>query len=46
MSKVAFLLADGFEDSEMQKPYEKIREAGHEAVIIGLKQGEELNGKK
>jgi protease I len=45
MKKVAFLLANGFEDSEMQKPYEAIKEAGHETVIIGLKQGEELSGK-
>jgi protease I len=45
MKKVAFLLASQFEDSEMQKPYEAIKESGHETVIIGLKKGEELTGK-
>jgi protease I len=46
MAKVAFLLGPQFEDSEMQKPYEAIREAGHETVIIGLKAGERLEGKQ
>jgi protease I len=46
VAKVAFLLGAQFEDSEMQKPYDAIREAGHEAVIIGLKAGERLEGKK
>ncbi|AEI45888.1 type 1 glutamine amidotransferase domain-containing protein [Paenibacillus mucilaginosus] len=46
MAKVAFLLGPAFEDSEMQKPYEAILEAGHEAVIIGLKAGEKLEGKQ
>lgn len=45
MSKIAFLLADQFEDSEMQVPYDEVRKAGHEAIIIGLKQGESLTGK-
>ncbi|WP_159881799.1 type 1 glutamine amidotransferase domain-containing protein [Paenibacillus puerhi] len=46
MKKVAFLLASEFEDSEMQKPYEAIKAAGHEAVIVGLKKGEKLTGKQ
>ncbi|MBP1154978.1 MULTISPECIES: type 1 glutamine amidotransferase domain-containing protein [unclassified Paenibacillus] len=46
MAKVAFLLGPQFEDSEMQKPYDAVREAGHEAVIIGLTSGERLEGKK
>jgi protease I len=46
MAKVAFLLAQNFEDSEMQKPYDAIREAGHEAVIVGLTAGVRLEGKK
>ncbi|PZE22358.1 type 1 glutamine amidotransferase domain-containing protein [Paenibacillus xerothermodurans] len=45
MAKVAFLLAPQFEDSEMQKPYDAVREAGHETVIIGLKAGERVEGK-
>ncbi|MFB5678732.1 type 1 glutamine amidotransferase domain-containing protein [Paenibacillus terreus] len=46
MSKVAFLLANEFEDSEMQVPYDEVKKAGHEADIIGLRQGETLTGKK
>lgn len=43
--KVAFLLADGFEDSEMANPFDEMVRNGHETVIIGLRAGEELKGK-
>ncbi len=46
MAKVAFLLANGFEDSEMKNPYEAVKEAGHEAIIVGLEKGAECKGKK
>lgn len=46
MAKVAFLLASDFEDSEMKNPYEAIKEAGHEAVIIGMDKGVVCEGKK
>ncbi|CAH1196783.1 Protein/nucleic acid deglycase 2 [Paenibacillus auburnensis] len=46
MSKVAFLLASGFEDSEMKVPYDEVIQAGHQAEIIGLKKNETLLGKK
>ncbi|ANE48682.1 general stress protein [Paenibacillus swuensis] len=46
MKKVAFLLADGFEDSEMKNPYDAIVKNGNDAVIISLKAGDELKGKK
>lgn len=46
MAKVAFLLANGFEDSEMENPYNAIKNAGHETVIIGLEKGVECQGKK
>lgn len=42
MSKVAFLLASGFEDSEMNVPYDEVIKAGHQAEIIGLKKNETL----
>jgi len=35
-----------FEDSEFQVPYERVKEAGHEPVVIGLKAGKKLAGKK
>src|SRR5690625_4434740 len=46
MAKVSFLLADNYEDSEMVNPYNAIKEAGHEVVIVGLEKGVELKGKK
>ncbi|MCP3792818.1 type 1 glutamine amidotransferase domain-containing protein [Paenibacillus sp. CH40] len=46
MSKIAFLLADQFEDSEMKVPYDELKKAGHEAHIVGLKQGEKVSGKQ
>ncbi|TWI58099.1 type 1 glutamine amidotransferase domain-containing protein [Halalkalibacter nanhaiisediminis] len=46
MAKIAFLLADGFEDSEMVSPYDAMKEAGHESIIIGLEKGLECKGKK
>ena len=46
MAKVAFLLDSGFEDSEMVNPYEAIKDAGHEVVIIGNEKGYVCEGKK
>lgn len=43
--KVAFLLADGFEDSEMQNPYDAMVKNGNDAVIISMLGNEELHGK-
>src|SRR5690606_7689895 len=46
MAKVCFLLANGYEDSEMKNPYEAVKEAGHTADIVSLEKGVELKGKK
>ncbi|KKI90236.1 general stress protein [Bacillus sp. SA1-12] len=46
MAKVAFLLAGGFEDSEMKNPFDAVKEAGHEAIIVGLEKGAQCDGKK
>lgn len=46
LAKVAFLLAGGFEDSEMKNPYDAVKEAGHEAIIVGLEKGAQCDGKK
>jgi protease I len=46
MAKVAFIVDEMFEDSEFQMPYDRVQEQGHEAVIIGLEAGKELEGKK
>jgi len=46
MAKVAFVLADDFEDSEFRVPYDRIRDAGHEVTVIGIEAGKEVSGKK
>ncbi|MGH3329289.1 MAG: type 1 glutamine amidotransferase domain-containing protein [Streptomycetales bacterium] len=46
MARIAFILDDVFEDSEFQVPYDKVREAGHEAVVVGLQPGKQVTGKK
>jgi protease I len=46
MARVAFILDGMFEDSEFKVPYDRVREAGHEAVVIGLVKGKKLHGKK
>jgi protease I len=45
MAKVAFILDQMFEDSEFRVPYDRVKEAGHEPVIIGLEAGKKLKGK-
>ena len=46
MAKVAFIVDEMFEDSEFRFPYDRVREAGHETVIVGLEEGKTLEGKK
>ena len=46
MAKVAFVLADDFEDSEFKVPYDRIRGAGHEVTVIGTEAGKEVHGKR
>jgi len=45
MAKVAFVLADDFEDSEFKVPYDRIREAGHKVTVVGTGT-KEVKGKK
>jgi protease I len=46
VAKVAFIMDEMFEDSEFRVPYDRVKEAGHEAVIVGLGKGKKLAGKK
>lgn len=46
MAKAAFIIDEMFEDSEFRVPYDGVRQAGHEAVIVGLSAGKKLEGKK
>lgn len=46
MAHVAFVLADGFEDSEFKVPYDRLRDAGHEIAVVGTEPGQEVSGKR
>ena len=45
MAKVAFILDQMYEDSEFRLPYDRLKEAGHEPVVVGLEAGKQLEGK-
>jgi protease I len=44
--KVAVVLGPKFEDSEFKEPYDALRSAGHEATVVGLEAGAQLEGDK
>ena len=46
MARVAFILADMFEDSEFKVPYDRIRSAGHDVVVVGSEAGTQVKGKR
>jgi protease I len=46
MARIAMLLDEMFEDSEFRVPYDRLREAGHEVVVVGLQAGKRVAGKK
>ncbi len=46
MARIAFVLADDFEDSEFKEPYERLRAEGHEPTVVGKTAGATVNGKK
>src|SRR5688572_6540831 len=46
MARVAFIVANDFEDSEFREPYERLRRAGHEVTVIGSEAGTPIQGKK
>ena len=46
MARVAFIVDEMFEDSEFRVPFDRVKEAGHEPVVIGLEANKKLEGKK
>ena len=46
MAMIAIALADGFEDSEFAVPYQRLREAGHEVTVFGMRAGDVVTGKR
>jgi protease I len=43
--RVACVVGDGFKDSELRVPFDKLKSAGHEVVIIGAETGARIEGK-
>ncbi|HEY0480746.1 MAG TPA: type 1 glutamine amidotransferase domain-containing protein [Kofleriaceae bacterium] len=46
MSKIAILVDDMFEDSELRIPYDRLRAAGHQVDLVGKEAGREVVGKQ
>jgi protease I len=46
VARIAFIIDDLFEDVEYLDPYERVQEAGHDAVTVGQAAGKEVSGKK
>lgn len=46
MARVAVILDETFEDSEFRQPYESLRGARHDVVVVGIEGKKELKGKK
>lgn len=45
MATVAFIFDEMFEDSELEVPYQRLKQAGHEPVLVGLEANKEVTGK-
>jgi protease I len=46
VARIAMLLDDMFEDSEFRIPYDRLRKAGHEVVVVGKEAGKQVTGKQ
>jgi protease I len=46
MARVAFVVDSMFEDAELRVPWDRLRQAGHQTVLVGSRPGERLEGKR
>ncbi len=46
MARIAMLLDQLFEDAEFRVPYDRLRQAGHEVVVVGKEAGKQVTGKQ
>lgn len=46
MARIAVLVDDLFEDAELRVPYDRLRAAGHDLVLVGLERGKRVKGKQ
>ncbi len=45
MKRIAILATDGFQDSELSEPYERLKDAGFKVLVIGAAAGRRITGK-
>jgi protease I len=45
MARVAMIVDEMFEDSELRVPYDRLKAAGHEVVIVGREENKKIAGK-
>jgi protease I len=45
MAKIAVLIGQEYEDSELTIPVERLKQAGHEVELLGVEAGQEITGK-
>ncbi|MFO8025401.1 type 1 glutamine amidotransferase domain-containing protein [Thiohalophilus sp.] len=46
MSKLVFIVGEGFEDSEFEVPYAHLKKAGYDIEVMGNQAGVDVHGKK
>lgn len=46
MANIAIVLADDFEDSEFLEPVRALEQAGHTLTVVGVKEGDQVTGKR
>lgn len=46
MKKIAFLVADDFEDDELTLPYRRLKDSGYQVLLIGTAKGKTIVGKR
>jgi protease I len=46
MARIAIVVGQDFEDSELTQPLDELRGAGHDVELIGVKAGETVKGKR
>ncbi|MES2641209.1 MAG: type 1 glutamine amidotransferase domain-containing protein [Myxococcota bacterium] len=46
MAKIAFVLGEDFEDDEFRVPYDRLRDAGHDITLVGVKKNAFVEGKR
>jgi protease I len=46
VARVAIIVEEGFEDAELRVPYDRLRRAGHEVVVVGREAGKTLAGQR